>query len=285
MKRVWKAVIAGVVIAIGGVVVLLCALGAAGWNYQSVTEWEEDAYVATNDVTKLNVKVNAGKVVIKRGDTDTVSIKYQHNDVYKTEISQSTNGTLNVEAGKKEWYNITFWYKFTPPTTEIEVGQNCNPTIDLTLNAGTVNIGDSDWGERIDVTINAGTVTFGELTVDKLTVKINAGKMSANKIDCQQVTCELNAGGFEVKEIACDTFDCDISAGSVDVKKLDSRSIKVDVSAGAANLNVAGSKSDYNIKVDKSAGSCNVSNQTGADSTKHIDVDVSAGSVTITFDN
>ena len=285
MKRIWKTVIAGVIIAIVGVAVLLCTMGAAGWNYNDAMEWEEDTYAATSEVTKLNVKINAGKVIIKRSETDTVSIKYQHNDVFKTEITESTNGTLSIEAGKKEWYKITFWHKFTAPTTEIEVGQNCTPTINLTLNAGTVNIGDGDWGERMDVTINAGTVSFGELTVDKLKVKINAGAMSASKIDCQQVKCELNAGGFEVKEIVCDTFDCDISAGSVDVKKLDSRDIKIDVSAGAANLNVAGSKSDYNIKVDKSAGSCNVSNQTGADPTKHIDVDISAGSVTIKFVN
>lgn len=284
MKRIWKTVIAGVIIAIGGIVVLLCALGAAGWNYDNVTEWEEDAYTAANAVTKLDVKINAGKVIIKRGDTDTVNIKYQHNDIYKTEISESTNGALSVEAGKKEWYKITFWYKFTAPTTEIEIGQNCNPTIDLTLNAGTVDFGDGDWGERINVTLNAGTLSFGELTVDKLTVNINAGTMSAKKIECQQVKCELNAGKFEAKEMVCGKFDCDISAGGVDVKKLESNSIKVDVSAGAANLNVVGNKSDYSIRVDKSAGSCNVGNQTGTDPTKRIDIDISAGSVTIKFD-
>ena len=266
MKKNVKVIIVGLVVAVVGVVVLLCAMGASGWKFDDVGNWEEDTYAATKEVTKLNIKVNAGQVVIKRGDTDSVNIKYQYNDVYRTEVSESANGTLNVEAGKKDWYRFTFWHKFTPPTTEIEIGQNCNPTIDLTLNAGSVNICDGNWGERVDVTINAGTVSFGDLKVNQLKVKINAGAMSANKIECQQITCDLNAG-------------------SVDVKKLDSRTIRVDVSAGGANLNVVGSRSDYNIKVDKSAGNCNVSSQTSATATRSIDVDISAGSVTLTFAN
>lgn len=286
MNRIWKTVITGGIIAVVGVVVFLCALGASGWDFDSVTEWQEGTFTAANEITKLNVQANAGKVIIKRGDTDTVSIKYQYNDVYKTEIIENENGTLSIEAGKKEWYriNFTFWYK-AAPTTEIEIGQNCNPNIDLTLNAGTVNFCDGDWGDRVDVTINAGTVSFGKIATDKLKVQINAGAMSANKIECQQVSCELNAGAFNATEIVCDKFVCDISAGGVEVKKLASRNIRVDVSAGSANLKIAGTKSDYNIKVDKSAGSCNVSNQTGTDPIKIIQIDLSAGSVTIKFDN
>lgn len=283
MNRIWKTVIAGVIIAVGGVIVLLCALGASGWDMGNITEWQEDTYTAANEVTKLEIKANAGSVIIKRGKTDTVTVKYEHNDVYKTEINQNSTGALSIEAGKKEWYKLTFWYQ-DAPTTEIEIGENCNPTIDLTLNAGNVYFCNGDWGKRVDVTVNAGLVEFSDLKSYELNVKINAGAMRVNKIDCQQVKCELNAGKFETKEMICDKFDCNISAGVVNVKKLDSSTIKVDVSAGSVNLNVAGSKSSYTISVDKSVGSCNVSNQQGVDSTKRIDIDISAGSVTITFE-
>lgn len=284
MKRIWKTVIAGVIIAIGGVVVLLCALGAAGWDVENVTEWQTDTYKATNEVRKLEIKVNAGKVIISRGTTDTVTVRYEHNEVYQTNVSENNYGALSIEAGQKKWYKVTLWYD-DAPTTEIEIGRNCKPTLNLTLNAGSVYFRDGNWGERVDVTVNAGLLEFNSgLTAEELKVKINAGAMRASKIDCQQVTCHLNAGKFEVNEIVCDKFDCHVSAGAVEVKKLDSSNIKADVSAGSATLNVRGFKWDYNIMVDKSAGSCNVSSQMG-NTGKIIQIDLSAGSVTVTFEN
>ena len=282
MKKGLKTIVAGVVVAVVGVVVLLCALGASGWNYNRVGNWEEDTYATDAEITKLTIEVNAGQVVIKRGSSNTVFVKYQYNDKYKPEFKEKGDGVLSIETAKKRWYNFNAWFE-DAPTIEIEINENCFPVIDLELNAGTVQLGDGNWGNLIDVELNAGAMAIGNVTVDELHLDVNAGALDAQKIQCQKATCQLSAGAFSIKELVCGSFDCDVSAGSAEVKKLDSASITLDVSAGSAALGLAGAQSDYNVRVDKSAGSCNVSSQTNPAATRLLAIDISAGSVNISF--
>ena len=118
-------------------------------------------------------------------------------------------------------------------------------------------------------------------TVD-LTVKLSAGQIKADG-EFGKVTIDMSAGQFLSDNLVCSSFNFDLSAGAARVKRLVSDKIYFDVSAGSINVDVDGLKSDYTISVDKSAGSCNVGNQTGADKSKLIDIDISAGSVTLGF--
>ena len=282
MKKSTKtSIITGIIIVVIGVVVLLCALGMSGWNFKEVNEWQENFYYSNASVSKLNVKVNAGKVVIKHSETDEIQVRYQFNDKYQPQFSENS-GVLSIETAHKKWYEFNWWFN-DAPLIEIHVPQNLTPEIDLELNAGTVQLGDGNWGKLIDVELNAGAITIGNVSVDELYLDVNAGAIDVQKIQCQKITCSISAGAFSAKEIICDAFECDISAGGVEVKTLDSRSIKVDVSAGSAELWLVGAKSDYNVSVDKSAGSCNISSQTSASASRTLTIDISAGSVEIGF--
>lgn len=265
MKRITKTVVAGVIIAIVGVVVLLCALGASGWNFKQANNWEKGTFSTDSQITKLKIEANVGKVSITRGSTNAVRVKYQYNDRYQPEFKEKEDGTLSITTVKKHWYEFGYWFD-DAPYMDIEIGEEYFPLIELQLNAGTVHFYDGDWGRLIDVELNAGTVTFGNVAVVELRVEINAGSFYAGNITCEQ-------------------FKCDVSAGSVIVNKLNANVVDVDVSAGSASLALTGFKSEYNITVDKSAGSCNVSSQTGTNPDKRIKIDVSAGSVSISFDN
>ena len=85
--------------------------------------------------------------------------------------------------------------------------------------------------------------------------------------------------------------DIDISAGDIDIKKLTSDDIEFDISAGDLYINIIGSKSDYNIKIDESAGSCYIDGKKVHDDyetdggSKRLDGDISAGKATITFED
>ena len=266
MKRTKNVIIAGVIIAVIGVVVVLCALGASGWNLKEANNWEQGTFTAQTTVTKLNVEVSAGKVYIKRGNVDTVTVNYEYNDVYQAKIEEN-NGVLKIETPKKQqWINVNFWFN-SAPTTEITVPTEASfEKLDLTLNAGTVEFGDGAWGAKVDVELNAGTLSMGDVKANELNVEVNAGAFKAKKIECDKFNCEISAGSTKVSLLKCDNIDLDISAGS-------------------AAITVAGAKSDYNIKASRSAGSCNVTSQTGADSSKQLKVDVSAGSASISFEN
>ena len=283
MKKSRKMIIAGVIVAAIGVVVLLCAVGMSGCNFEDVNNWQESAYNATATVERLNIKVNWGQVVVNRGETDKISVKYEFNDRYAPKFEEN-NGKLNIETSQKRWYEFGIWIE-RAPRMEITVPQNVALSeLHLTLNAGTVEFGGGRWCEAMSVKINAGTVTMGEVLVGEFDAKLNAGAIQIQKIDCTKFNCKLNAGAFDVNEVICQEFDCEMNAGGVNVKKLDSSSsIKLKLSAGGATLGLAGAQSDYNVSVSKSAGSCNVSAQTSATATRTLSVSLSAGSVNVSF--
>ena len=283
MKKSTKtSIVTGVIIVVIGVVVWLCAMGMAGWNFKQVNEWREKTYYASADITKLNIKVNWGYVVINRSDTGGVSVKYEFDDRYAPNFEEK-DGKLIIETSSKRWYEFSYWFQ-NAPRLEITVPQDADLSeIRLTLNAGTVQLGDGDWGKLIDVELNAGTISVGNVTVDDLNVDVNAGAFDAKNLDCDSVTCNIRAGAFNAKEIICRQFECDLNAGAANVKRLCAYKIKVDVSAGGVDLGLVGPKSSYNVRVDKSAGSCNVTSQTNASATRTLDIDVSAGSCNVTF--
>lgn len=128
----------------------------------------------------------------------------------------------------------------------------------------------------VTVKIPRGKVMDFSLDVSAGTVKVESGEFGKFKL-------ALSAGTVKVEGAKCSTFDLDISAGTAKIDSLECDKITVDLSAGSASIAVKGVKSDYYIKVDKSAGSCNVSGQQGAVAGKVIDIDLSAGSVSVSF--
>lgn len=283
MKRGIKAIIAGVIIAVGGIIMLVCALGASGWDIQQVNDWEVETKNFETKITKLKMEVNVGKVIITPG-TDKVVVTYEYNDVYQPQIEQN-NDVLSIQTAKRHWYQLIQFGFVDAPTMQIEIPQGWLSEMDLILNAGSLQVDTGDWGQLIEVQVNAGAANFGEVTTEIINVDINAGAFNAKKIASNKVDCDISAGAFNCKEIICEQFDCDISAGAVEVGKLDSAKIDLSVSAGGATLSLVGTKTDYNIKVDKSAGSCNVTSQTNVNATRKLDIDVSAGSANIKFAN
>ena len=103
------------------------------------------------------------------------------------------------------------------------------------------------------------------------------------EIVCPTAKCHVSAGSVKLEGLTCSSTDCHVSAGSVKLSNVNCPVIDLDVSAGSIKLGVLGNKEEYNILVDKSAGSCNVSSQQGTDADKKIDIDVSAGSIEVNF--
>lgn len=198
------------------------------------------------------------------------------------------------------------------------ISESNDNSLDLKISAGTVKVEYCD-GENFEivypssyrygynVTEENGKITvkpkhtfgfwLGVFRIPEMTVKIPRGKVidfslrmsagSAHVADGEftDFNFHMSAGSANIGNVKCDKFNCDLSAGSVNVGGIECGNITIDLSAGSANLTVIGNKPDYTIKVDKSAGSCNVGNQTGSVSGKIIDIDLSAGSVNVHFSN
>lgn len=136
---------------------------------------------------------------------------------------------------------------------------------------------------------------FGWWKIPDLTIKIPNGKVMNLNLDVSAGTAsvangaygafdlDLSAGSVYTGDISCSSFTADVSAGSLSAKSVACDKFLFDVSAGSASVTVNGKKSEYSITVDKSAGSCDVSGQQGTVAGKIIDIDVSAGSISVGF--
>lgn len=282
MSRSVKAIIAGVIITVGGLVVFLCAMGASGWNLYRANNWQEGTTDFSTPVTKLNIKVDAGQVKIRRVNSEQIIITYDFNEVYQPEIFMREDGALNITTGHRRWYEFGSWYG-DAPKMQINIPESWYPNLDLTMNAGTLDIDDGIWGVYTSIKVNAGVVNVGDIKTGDLEIKLNAGKLDTGKITCEKVFCKLNAGTFDVEEVICKEFTCKLNAGNADVGRLDSISTSLNLSAGSVTVHLVGEQSDYNISVDKSAGSCNVSGNTSSTATRTLTVDLSAGSANVRF--
>ena len=257
MKSIWKWVIAGAVILAVGLIILISTLAVNGWSIKA--KFEMQTFTATDDNTYLEIDIGASELKTEFYDGETIEISYPAGKGLKTGISEK-QGKLTFES-KPKWFAQLF---NTPkvPETVIKLPKDKVIDLEIDLGAGTISL--------------AGGV-YGNILID-----VGAGTIKGKNLECKTLDCDISAGTADFKSVTCSSLICDVSAGKLDISSLTCPDIKADVSAGKITLGINGVKSEYTILADVSAGSCNVSSQIGS-TDKKLDVDCSAGSITVTF--
>lgn len=256
-------VIAICIIASFVILSLIWVLVTLGINCAIRPEFADAKYTQKSEnIQNIRLDFSVGEIETVFYDSDKIEIDYHTSDIYSVDISEK-NGTLNFKLHSL-WK--LGWAVIDHPKTTIKLPQNNVYSLELDMSAGSANIGSGN---------------FGNLKLD-----MSAGKIDIDgNIKCEKLDIDISAGKIDIGSIECSSFTVDLSAGQVGIDRITCPLIDIDLSAGAVNLGVDGVKSEYTIRVDKSAGSCNVHNQTGSDSSKKIDIDLSAGSVNVNFTN
>ena len=261
MKGFGKMIIAGVVIFSIGLIAFLVILGLNDWSLD--TNWETKTYECTQDNGTVRLEYSAGPVHVIFYDGEKIKVEYPEAQNYKTEVREN-DGKLSVTSGKRYWYNVALWQQWKIPKTTVYLPKGQTLSLDLTVNAGTLNV-ESGAYSGVKLELNAGTVSLGRIECPELNVKINAGTLNVDGAVCNKITSQVNAGSSHIDGIVC---------GDISAK----------VNAGSSSFDIDGKRAEYNISVDKSAGGCNVSGQTGT-TDKRIRAEVNAGSLSFDFDD
>lgn len=262
MKGFVKYLIFGIIFIVVGIVVLIIGLSVGGWS--NTPEFTEQTYLQkSDDISNLNINFSVGEIETVFYDGDVIEIDYHTSNIYNVDINEN-NGTLTYKIRTKP-LRIS-WGVINHPKTVIKLPAEHIYNFDTTINAGSMKVSGGQFGD-VSVEMNAGHVEFsGDIKCEKLNIKLNAGMIELENAECSSLAVKSNAGKVEIDKLTCPKIDINTSAGAVD-------------------LNVNGIKGEYYIQVDRSAGSCNVSDQTGTDYSKKITVDISAGTVNINFGN
>ncbi len=263
MKGFVKVIIAGAVIIGLGIAVLLIALGLNGWSFTPNFEMQD--FAAEQENTSLSVNLDAGRLKVEylEDGSDKIQITYPTAKGWETTISEN-GGKLTLVGNKHNWYTFTWGVTF--PETVIKIPKNTIGTVDITLNAGTVDLAGGEY-QSVKIQVNAGTCNVGEISgCNTLDLTVNAGTLNVEGAQCNKVTSEVNAG-------------------SATIKKIDSAQTDVTVSAGSATLAFTGAKTEYNATVDVSLGKCEGLETQSGNGDKNISINVSAGSAKVSFSN
>lgn len=260
--KAWKiTLIIGIIVLAVGLALFITGLALNGWKFK--VEYEMETFNSTEDNTALDLRMSAGGMNVQFYEGDSIEVVYPVSYARGFEVSERA-GTVRVNPVNRNVFNWFGWNDIPAVTVKIPEGKVMD--LKLKISAGGATIASGAYGDtRIDM--SAGSVDVGDVI-------------------CKNFTADLSAGRITVNSVACTALDVDLSAGMATIDNVASNDIDIDLSAGTVYMSVKGDKSEYAISIDKSAGSCNLTSQSPAQGTsevKRIAVDLSAGSVEVTF--
>lgn len=268
MKSWIKCIIAGSVILGIGIAIVIIALACNGWSVKNFQfpiplnhEFEMKTYTSEEEITKLKIELYAGSIETVYSDDDKITVEYPESEIFSTDCSLE-NGVLSISNGKRHWYSFTWCFRI--PKITVKIPENAVYDLELRLNAGYVNLAETDYG-KVNVYLNAGSLDMGKATCSDFTCELNAGSVNVKGLSTEKVYVKLNAGSFNADEVVCPDIQTKLNAGS-------------------ASFGIIGIKSEYNVFVEKNAGSCNISNASGS-TDKEIRAKINAGSLSFEFSN
>ena len=275
---------------------------------------------------KITIECNAGTMNVYRSETGTSYVDYDIYDFFYCKYDSEDN-ELKAGLQKKYWWlfwknldkNVVNVYlagddyeayldlnagKFTInddlnfKSLDLDVSAGkfvTNNTLtveksaDIYISAGDININNLVVGEDALLKVSAGDFDIDNLTVNgNAEFKVSAGDLTVKKASVTgNSTLNVSAGDMTFAELKTKKMEARVSAGDIKIDKLESDDIKFNISAGDITMKLVGSVDEFNIDIDKSAGSCNLDKAerhqkvTGSD--KKIEGDISAGKATILF--
>lgn len=298
MSKLGKVMIAGIVIAIIGVIVLIAAIGMNGWKV--FAEYEIKEFKCGQEINTFNLDFEAGVIKTEFYDGEFITIEYPECSNLKTVIAMDKDVLSFTTNYKFKFFQFRNLFQKMPDTV-VKVPKNSVLNLNLKVNAGVVDIASGNYG-NVNVELNAGVMNFDNINCDKYDTKINAGsikvqniktgdstiKMNAGDIKFSHIETEnleftVNAGNIELKDLNCNSIKAKLNAGGISVEKAICKNVYYDINAGKINMNISGKKEEYNIQVQMDSGKCNLQNQIGSDASKIIVLDIDSGKANINF--
>ncbi len=276
MNGLVKAVIAGSVIIVLGVLIIVVTLALNGWTVN--VDWETKTFENEQAVKSLTIDYSMGDINCKFYDGEKIKIEYPDCERYKTEINEQ-NGVLSITSAKRRWYDFGMWWSDVPAAT-VYMPNGTVLDLDLIFNAGTLNVESGTYG-NIKCKVNAGAVKFGNIICQSFDNTINAGVVKFDNLNCDTFRNKINAGSVNADSVVCNKFESEMNAGDAYFHKIDSADIFAKLNAGYTELTVVGTKEEFAISVEKNAGSCNIFDK--ADGIKKLTAKINAGSLNVEF--
>ena len=315
MRTTGKLILAGsMLFLVGGTIAGVGTAIAYANKEGENTNLVDKQYKATGATGALNVKTFSGKVELKKGDVETVTIDYKDSEEDPQIDFSFADGVLTMKEKERPWFSyVNFVWpwnfeKLAKDVTTITVPADSNIDYKLDVASGMINlegltttkgfdldcasgsifIKDCTFGEDIDIDATSGTTTLenvtagGNLNIDGASGTINMSNITVGKI----IDVDAISGSIVGEKIKCEKLKADCTSGRIALKKVDAeKSINVKAVSGSVNLSVVDAKENYSISIKKTSGSANIESRTDASAPKDMSFDITSGNINVQFDD
>ena len=244
---------------IGGI---LGAVGLVGGLFTSGDAVLDDiqTYTVSEQITNLEVSINAADFTIKQADSFSVESNLKHLTV------EENNGVLKIKETKK--FNGTY--------------------SDAVL---ILYIPKEFAFERADIITGAGKMTVDTLSAATLNLEFGAGEVQIESlIATSSSDIDGGAGKITIADGSLNNLDLDMGVGQLNLTSAVLGNSEFDLGVGETNIVLIGSKDDYEIDVEKGIGSITLDGKTVSDfdsigsGNNRIDIDGGIGAINLSFE-
>ncbi len=315
MRTTGKLILAGTLLfLVGGTIAGVGTAIAYSNKEGDRTDLVDKQYKATGVAGALNIKTFSGKVELKKGNVETVTIDYKDSETDPQIDFSFADGVLTMKEKERPWFsyvNFVWPWNFeklakdvtvitVPADSDIDYnldvasgtialeGLNTTKGFDLDCASGSIFIKDCTFGESIDIDATSGTTTLenvtagGNLDIDGASGTINMSDITVGKT----IDVDAISGSIVGKNIKCEKLKADCTSGKITLSKVDAeKSIDISAVSGSVNLSVVDAKENYSISIKKTSGSANIESRTDASAPKSMSFNITSGSVSVTFDD
>ncbi|MDT0157809.1 DUF4097 family beta strand repeat-containing protein [Microbacterium sp. ARD32] len=244
----------------GGVVLVGTGAAATIGGVQQATATPGGSTQAdARGVTSLDLEVDAADVTVEfRDDITSAQLRIEKGTERDWSLTRDRDELIVRGPGNGfDWFRPSWLRGDQRATLELPASLH-GIDADLTLQAGSLRV-DGEFGE-LDLDLNAGSLTVGG-SATELDAEVNAGRADIVLRDVRTAEYTVNAGRItsELRAVPDE--------------------VSIDVSAGRLDLTVP--DTTYAVRHSQAAGSLNSDLSQDPSSSHRIQVDVSAGSVTL----
>lgn len=280
-----KAIIIAATAILGAFFIAIAAVVISAAITAKNIKFDTATFTAGTAVTSIDVAIAAGEAeCVYSDEVEFLTVDYFNSDKFGYSTSMA-DGKFTLAPTKRTGgvvWNIAMSIRgWDLPKITIKIPAAQKVDAEVKLSAGTFDLGGGEYG-NVTLKLSAGKLTTGTLVCENYTAHVSAGELISSAT-CKVMNVTLSAGSVTLGKCAAENCTAKLSAGSFEIGELTAPQLGVTVSAGDFEAKIKGTKNDYTVLTDVSAGNCNLHSQVGTDPTKMITVNVSAGNATINF--
>ncbi len=237
-----------------GLVLLLGALAASGFDFARFNTWayQTNEYTPDGDFENISIRVEAARVTFLPSEDDVCRVKCVEQASIQHEVTVS-DGTLTVRAvDNRRWYEYIGIFVQTPSVT-VYLPHDTYKTLTATTTTGNIELPDRYRFESVSMTGTTANLychasvsqsiamatTTGNITVDATeteTVDVSAttGNISLDGVSCRRLTARSTTGRIRLEDVVAEEcIQAETTTGGIRLTECDAGEMTLQTSTGS----------------------------------------------------